>query len=830
MKKIKAFISFVMVLLMVGVPVMSVSAAGYSQTDMFEGTSIKGMQGARSNKNYGGIEHSLINFYLDDVIKDPTSEWATAGFIAPYEFEGETFYFGGDLPGWGFVEIANRSEMSISAVFLLRKKVDAHGSDSSFLIDPESNVDGYTYYAPNADLSTYGGRAIRAYWHFLMEKMVAEGSHIDNFILGNEVNMPNHWHYSGADGNPDADSTATKYANAFYHMWSAVRKYTTVSRCSVSLDHSWQHNDEGRGIAAKDFLHIFNDRLAALNGGKSVDWSVSAHLYPAILYDTNIWEDPHGLTPNDSSARFVDGSNLWVMTNYIRDVFGEEHRVMLTEQGFCDEHGADVQAASLAYTYYAAMHDPMVDNFLLNTENAGYAAGGQSLNFNIKGTLAEQVYTKIDNGNAADQQWIADLCLPIIGVDSWEEIIPNFNGSGSGYDLEDYADVFNAEYYYNYNGDLQGAVENDPQVLLKHFVERGMSEGRVGSAEFDINVYKEKNGDLVAAFGNDNVKYYEHYIACGKAEGREAAVAGGTVVPGGNSEISKYAAVFDAEYYYNHNSDLQGALGNNSQDLFNHFKQWGMNEGRVGSAEFDINVYKEKNGDLVAAFGNDNVKYYEHYIAYGKNEGRVASAGGTTVPDAGNSEISKYAAVFDAEYYYNNNSDLQSALENTPQVLFNHFKQCGMSEGRVASAEFDINVYKNNYSDLVAAFGDDNVKYYEHYIACGKAENREAAAVGSGSTAPGGSDGSLDYAEVFDAAYYANANGDLKAAFGDDADMLYAHFLSWGMAEGRVASAEFNVNVYKNANGDLQAAFGDDFVKYFEHYIQCGKDEGRTCK
>lgn len=418
MKKITRWIAALLVAVMVCSPALTVSAA-YSTTDYFDSsTTKKGMQGAPSKNAYGGLNHTLANIFLDEVIKDPDGPWATNEWIAPYEFEGEKFYFRKDPKAWPIV--VNAGDMSVSVVFLLRKQVDEYGSDSSFLVDAGSRADGYTYYAPNADLSTYGGRAIRAYWHFLMEYLIKKGYHIDNFILGNEVNMPNQWHYSGStNGSGDAVNCATKYADAFYQMYSAVRKYSDVPRCSVSVDHSWQNDNSGRGIAAKDFLHLFNDRLA--QHAPNVEWCVSTHLYPAQLFDTRIWYDPHNLAPNDTSARIVDGSNLWVMTNYIRDTFGSEHRVMLTEQGFTNNCGPEAQAACLAYTYYAAKYDPMVDCFLISTENAG-----DPLNFNIDGTLAEQVYTKIDNGNEADQQWIANTCLPVIGVSSWAEIIPNF--------------------------------------------------------------------------------------------------------------------------------------------------------------------------------------------------------------------------------------------------------------------------------------------------------------------------------------------------------------------------------------------------------------------
>ena len=86
----------------------------------------------------------------------------------------------------------------------------------------------------------------------------------------------------------------------------------------------------------------------------------------------------------------------------------------------------------------------------------------------------------------------------------------------------------------------------------------------------------------------------------------------------------------------------------------------------------------------------------------------------------------------------------------------------------------------------------------------------------------------LDYSLVFDPMYYTNRYGDLKKAFGTDSKKLFKHFLDYGMREGRVASAKFNVQVYKRRYLDLQNAFGNDLPKYYEHYIRYGKLENRT--
>lgn len=81
---------------------------------------------------------------------------------------------------------------------------------------------------------------------------------------------------------------------------------------------------------------------------------------------------------------------------------------------------------------------------------------------------------------------------------------------------------------------------------------------------------------------------------------------------------------FDADYYYNTNPDLHTALGYNYDNLYRHYLQFGLTEGRSGSAEFNCLIYRNNYPDLQASFGNDYYAYCVHYEKYGKAEGRNA--------------------------------------------------------------------------------------------------------------------------------------------------------------------------------------------------------------
>ena len=438
-------------------PAMTASAKNpYPAKDAFAAaTSIKGMQVV--DYSYDGIQHTLQNFRIDKCVIPADYPAVTNGFLQPYEFEGENFYFYPyaqyDLVAWA--KTANDAGMTANVVFLMGWDEDNLGRE--YLIDEASREPGHNYYAPAT--SGYGEKTIRAFFSWLMDCLEEEGAHIDNFILGNEVNMPNSWHYSGSS---DPDVCATKYADAFYDMYSIVRQHTSVSRCSISVDHSWNNNDDGRGVSVRDYLRIFNDRLSSAYG--VTDWCISMHLYPAMLYETAIWTEPEGLNPKNADARIVDGHNLSYITSCIRDTYGSQHRIMLTEQGFTDYCGEANQAAALAYSYYAAKYDPMVDNFILNTEVAG---SDYRLNFEINGKLAGEVWRRLDSGKKEDEEWIDATVLPIIGVDSWSELIPNYGntgGSSGGIATAENWVEENGQYYWYEDGVKQGTEGRGKEV------------------------------------------------------------------------------------------------------------------------------------------------------------------------------------------------------------------------------------------------------------------------------------------------------------------------------------------------------------------------------
>ena len=401
--------------------------------------------------------------------------------------------------------------------------------------------------------------------------------------------------------------------------------------------------------------------------------------------------------------------------------------------------------------------------------------------------------------------------------------------TGPKYDAEYYASVFDAEYYLGKYPDLKKLYGNDTAKVLAHFVEHGMSEGRQGSAEFNVYSYRTRYADLSNAYGDDLVKYYMHYIKAGKAEGRNGAVENiYTVVFKDGNEVVKIQKVKSGE----------SAIAPAEIESKTGFKCWDNGFTKVTSNMVINAVYEEA----------------EYDAAY-------------------------YAAVFNAEYYLSKYPDLKKAYGEDVTKALKHFIEHGMSEGRQGSAEFNVYSYRTRYADLSNAYGDDLVKYYMHYIKAGKAEGRNGAVEniytvvfkdgnevvkiqkvksGESAIAPAEVESKTGfkcwdndftkvtsnmvinavykeaeydaeyYAAVFDAGYYLSKYPDLKKAYAEDTTKAFKHFVEHGMQEGRQGIEEFNVYAYKARYADLRSQYGDDLVKYYMHYIKAGKAEGRN--
>ena len=87
-------------------------------------------------------------------------------------------------------------------------------------------------------------------------------------------------------------------------------------------------------------------------------------------------------------------------------------------------------------------------------------------------------------------------------------------GSGSTwYGGKNYANVYNYDYYCAHNQDIVSVLGTDPNAVLDHFVNYGMSEGRQAISSFNVYTYRDQHPDLANLWGDNLPNYYLY--ACG---------------------------------------------------------------------------------------------------------------------------------------------------------------------------------------------------------------------------------------------------------------------------------------------------------------------------
>ena len=286
-----------------------------------------------------------------------------------------------------------------------------------------------------------------------------------------------------------------------------------------------------------------------------------------------------------------------------------------------------------------------------------------------------------------------------------------------------------------------------------------------------------------------------------------------------DSEQEKdYASIYNYDYYVSHNVDLAGY---SKDQAFQHFLQHGMPEGRQASEEFNVFYYRANNPDLADSLGNDLTAYYIHYKDHGKQEGRD----GRTYAQLTRYNGQDYSAVYDRNYYLENNPDLSGVYVSNDYYTIQHFVEHGMAEGRQGCENFNAFYYRANNPDLADWLGNNLKEYYIHYQAYGKSENRDGKTYACLTRYNG-----QDYSAVYDRDYYLKHNTDLDGIYASNDYYAIQHFVEHGMSEGRQGCENFNAFYYRANNPDLSDWLGNNLKEYYIHYQVHGKEENRDGK
>ncbi len=246
--------------------------------------------------------------------------------------------------------------------------------------------------------------------------------------------------------------------------------------------------------------------------------------------------------------------------------------------------------------------------------------------------------------------------------------------------------------------------------------------------------------------------------------------------------------VFNAAYYKENNSDLAPL---NDEQLYDHFLNNGISEGRQGSALFNIKYYLAKNSDLKEAFGTDYEQGFAHFVEFGQREDRVYSAELTAVRDV----------IFDVEFYWEKYPDVAESMKGDVYRTFMHFMKIGLSEGYSASPAFSIKYYANENEGLKTLYSKDYYGAMHHFIKYGQNEQRGVS-------------------PMLETAYYMEKYPEA----GTTTLSAMKHYLSTGMEQGLDSTPNFHAEFYYFSHSSSLAGYTEE--NCYKHYLLSGYDDG----
>lgn len=330
----------------------------------------------------------------------------------PYKFNGKTYYFNDMSQYRQIVEECNKKDITVTMQVLL------DWTEHSDLIAAKARVPGGgLYYSWNIN-SNKAREKMEAMFSYLGYVFGQKNCCVMNWVLGNEVNTPNGWNYQGG-----MSETAyfRAYAYAFRSLYYAIKSQYANANIFICTDNRW-NTSVRKGYSAKHVISSFTNQLNQIQ--KGLKWNLAYHAYSCPITYTRFWKG-YGTT-NDENSPYITMKNINVLTNYIKRNYGSSVRIILSEQGYSSVDGEAEQAAALAYSYYIAACNPMIDSFIIRSYTDHPVEVAQGLRMGIAGKEAFNVYKNMDTSKS---EQYTNGYLGLIGASSWRQIVPGYSKS-----------------------------------------------------------------------------------------------------------------------------------------------------------------------------------------------------------------------------------------------------------------------------------------------------------------------------------------------------------------------------------------------------------------
>ena len=356
----------------------------------------------------------FFNLYISDLMRKDSG-------VETYKYNGKTYHFNG-LYGYVYlVQQCNAKGIQVTAQI----SIDRNASTQSF-ITGNSPYAETAYYGWNTDNSTTR-QTMEAMFAYLGEKFGKNNCYISNWILGNEVNSASGYYYVG---NVSFSKFISMYSEAFRCLYNAVKSSRGSSKVFICLDNCWnQKNAFTICYSARSTLESFAAKISDMQ--KDVNWNLAYHAYNQPLSDSQFWSGANAsmFTSDANTTTFITMRNIQTLTDYVKNRFGSNTRIILSEQGFSSTYGGQVnQAAAIALAYYKAACNPMIDAFIIRSykDEAHEVAQGLAMGLkdaNGKKKTAYNVFKNMDSSNSL--KYTEKVLKSQVG--NWKSLVPGYS-------------------------------------------------------------------------------------------------------------------------------------------------------------------------------------------------------------------------------------------------------------------------------------------------------------------------------------------------------------------------------------------------------------------
>lgn len=356
----------------------------------------------------------FFNLYISDLMRKDSG-------VETYKYNGKTYHFNG-LYGYVYlVQQCNAKGIQVTAQI----SIDRNASTQSF-ITGNSPYTETAYYGWNTDNSTTR-QTMEAMFAYLGEKFGKNNCYISNWILGNEVNSASGYYYVG---NVSFSKFISMYSEAFRCLYNAVKSSRGSSKVFICLDNCWnQKNAFTICYCARSTLESFAAKISDMQ--KDVNWNLAYHAYNQPLSDSQFWSGANAsmFTSDANTTTFITMRNIQTLTDYVKNRFGSNTRIILSEQGFSSTYGGQAnQAAAIALAYYKAACNPMIDAFIIRSykDEAHEVAQGLAMGLkdaNGKKKTAYNVFKNMDSSNSL--KYTEKVLKSQVG--NWKSLVPGYS-------------------------------------------------------------------------------------------------------------------------------------------------------------------------------------------------------------------------------------------------------------------------------------------------------------------------------------------------------------------------------------------------------------------